>query len=76
MATDLNSGKQHVFANGSLGEALRATMSLPAVFNPLRGDKTMWTDGGLLNNLPVDVVKEMGADIVIAMRLNSSSFRP
>jgi hypothetical protein len=38
VATDLNSGKQHVVANGSLGEALRATMSLPAVFSPVRGD--------------------------------------
>jgi NTE family protein len=75
VATDLNSGKQHVFEDGPLGEALRATMSLPAIFTPVTNEKNIWVDGGLLNNLPVDVVKEMGADIVIAVYLNPSPFR-
>ena len=76
VATDLGSGKQHVFESGSLGEALRATMSLPAIFTPITNQKSIWVDGGLLNNLPVDVVKKMGADIVIAVYLNPSPFSP
>ncbi len=76
VATDLNSGKQHVFENGPLGEALRATMSLPAIFTPITDNTNIWVDGGLLNNLPVDVAKKMGADIVIAVYLNPSPFRP
>ena len=76
VATDLNSGKQHVFENGSLGEALRATMSLPAIFTPVTNEKSIWVDGGLLNNLPVDVVKKMGADIVIAVYLNPFPIPP
>ncbi len=76
VATDLNSGKQYIFDNGPLGEALRATMSLPAIFTPVTNDKSTWVDGGLLNNLPVDVVKKMGADIVIVVHLTASPFRP
>jgi NTE family protein len=76
VATDLSSGKQHVFENGSLGEALRATMSLPTIFTPVTNQKSILVDGGLLNNLPVDVVKKMGADIVIAVYLNPSPFSP
>ena len=76
VGTDLASGKQHVFESGSLGEAMRATMSLPAIFTPVTKGKSTWADGGLLNNLPVDVVKKMGADIVIAVYLNPSPFLP
>jgi NTE family protein len=76
VAADLNSGKQHIFENGPLGEALRATMSLPAIFTPVTNEKSTWVDGGLLNNLPVDVVKQMGADIVIVVHLVPSPFLP
>jgi NTE family protein len=76
VAVDLASGKQHVFESGALGEAMRATMSLPAIFTPVTNEKNIWVDGGLLNNLPVDVVKKMGADIVIAVYLNPSPFQP
>jgi len=76
VATDLVSGKAFVFKNGQLGEALRSTMSVAGVFTPVRTDGSIYADGGLLNNLPVDVVKEMGADIVIAVYLNSTPFDP
>jgi NTE family protein len=76
VATELNSGQQHIFENGPLGEALRATMSLPAIFTPVKNGQNTWVDGGLLNNLPVDVVKKMGADIVIVVHLVPSPFRP
>ncbi len=77
VATDMQTGAAHVFKDGSLSEALRATMSLPAVFTPVvTKDGKVYTDGGLINNLPVDVVKAMGADIVIAIFLEASPFDP
>jgi NTE family protein len=70
VATDLKQGKQVVFSRGPLTMALRASMSLPALFAPVEMDGMLLVDGGLLNNLPVDVVKAMGADIVIAVALD------
>ena len=75
VATDLATGKPVVFKDGPLGEALRATMSLPAVFPPLQRNGTLYADGGLMDNLPVEVVRKMGADIVIAVNLSVSPFR-
>jgi len=69
VATDLVTGKPKVFSDGSLAEALRSTMSLPGIFSPVRDDGQLYVDGGLLENLPVDVVRKMGADIVIAVHL-------
>lgn len=69
VATDLKQGREVVFSRGPLTMALRASMSLPALFAPVEMDGMMLVDGGLLNNLPVDVVKAMGADIVIAVAL-------
>jgi NTE family protein len=70
VATDLRQGKQVVFSRGPLTIALRASMSLPALFAPVEYDGMTLVDGGLLNNLPVDVVRAMGADIVIAVALD------
>ena len=69
VATDLVSGKRHVFRGGSLSQALRATMSLPGIFTPVRTGDSVFVDGGLLDNLPVDVAKDMGADLVVAIHL-------
>jgi NTE family protein len=69
VATDLIEGKEFVFLGGNLPTALRATMSLPALFSPLAYDGKMLVDGAVLDNLPVTVVKEMGADIIIAVAL-------
>src|SRR5437899_1879731 len=69
VATDLVSGKSHVFEDGSLAVALRATMSIPGAFSPVHDGKAVYVDGGLLNNLPTDVVRQMGAEIVIAVHL-------
>ena len=69
VATDLVSGKSHVFQDGSLAVALRATMSIPGAFSPVHDGKAVYVDGGLLNNLPTDVVRQMGAEIVIAVHL-------
>jgi NTE family protein len=71
VATDLVSGKQVVFEQGSLALALRSTMSIPGAFAPVVDKDRVLVDGGLLNNLPTDVVKQMGADIVIAVHLDT-----
>jgi NTE family protein len=74
VATELNTGRQHVFHDGSLSLALRATMSLPGIFTPVRSGNNVYADGGLLNNLPVDVAKNMGAQLTIAVYLQAGSF--
>ena len=70
VATDLVSGKEVIFSSGSISTALRSTMSLPGVFSPVKGKDKIYIDGGLLNNLPTDVVKKMGADFVIGVHLS------
>ncbi len=71
VAVDLRDGTEFVFRDGNLFDALRATMAIPGVFSPWVVGGRTFVDGGLLNNLPVDVVKEMGADIIIAVPLKS-----
>jgi len=72
VATELVSGKAYVFQNGLLSEAMRATMSIPGVFAPVRQGDKIFVDGGLVDNLPTDVVRQMGADVVIAVHLQIS----
>jgi NTE family protein len=67
VATDIQTGEMVVLGEGSLAVALRASMAIPTVFAPVELDGRRLVDGGLVRNLPVDVVREMGADIVIAV---------
>ncbi len=67
IATDLETGERKVLAGGDLTEALRASMSAPGVFAPVELDGRLLVDGGLVENLPVDVAREMGVDIIIAV---------
>jgi NTE family protein len=76
VSTDLVSGTQHVFRDGSLSLALRSTMSLPGIFTPVRSGKHLYVDGFLLNNLPIDVGKEMGADVVVGIHLETAPLDP
>jgi NTE family protein len=76
VASDLVSGRQKVFRSGSLGLALRSTMSLPGIFTPVRTKDAIYADGGLLNNIPVDVAKEMGADLTLAIHLAEAPTLP
>ena len=69
VATNLVTGKTVVFDHGSIAQALRSTMSIPGVFAPVRDGNAVYVDGGLLGNLPTDVVRKMGADVVIAVHL-------
>ena len=76
VATDLVSGKEVVFKDGSLAKAMRATMSIPGLFSPIRDGEKVYVDGGLIGNLPTDVVRKMGADIVIAVHLETAPAKP
>ena len=72
VSTELISGKAYVFQSGSLSDAMRATISIPGVFAPVRQGDKIFVDGGLVDNLPTDVVRKMGADVVIAVHLQIS----
>lgn len=76
VATDLVTRSEHVFRNGPLALALRSTMSLPGIFSPVHYGEHIYVDGGLLNNIPVNVAKEMGADIVLGVHLEIASLKP
>ena len=76
VATDLVSGKEVVFKDGSLAQAMRATMSIPGLFNPVRIGDQVLVDGGLVGNLPTAVVRTMGAQVVIAVHLEVSPAKP
>jgi len=76
VATDLVTEKPKVFRDGSLALALRSTMSLPGIFTPVRTKDAIYADGGLLNNIPVDVAREMGADLTLAIHLSEAGMSP
>jgi NTE family protein len=67
VAADLETGDMVVLGKGSLADAARASMSVPGVFPPADVEGRYLTDGGIVRNLPVDVVREMCADVVIAV---------
>jgi len=63
---DLKSGKPVVFSEGDIVEILRASIAVPFLLSPIEKDGMLLTDGGIVNALPTDIAREMGADIVIA----------
>ena len=67
VAADIETGNTVVLAKGDLATAMRASMAVSGVFPPVDIDGQLLVDGGLSNNLPIDVVREMGADIVIVV---------
>ncbi len=71
VGTDMLRGDAVVLNTGSLSRSLRATMSIPGVFAPVSVDGRYLSDGGLVNNIPTDIVKAMGADIVIVVNIES-----
>lgn len=69
VAVDLVSAEPTIMRNGSLADAMRATMSLPLIFPPVEVNGRVLVDGGIMNNVPADVVKAAGADRVIAVNV-------
>jgi len=72
LATDVGAGKTVTFKEGSLPTALRASMAIPTAFTAIEGDSTLLVDGGVLNNFPAEVVKEMGADYIIGVNVGTN----
>ena len=70
VATNIMDNSEVVFHSGRLPQAIRASMSIPAAFSPVRIGDMVLVDGGLKNNYPVDVAREMGAEIIIGVTLN------
>lgn len=68
VAANVRNGKAYVFENGALPEAMRASMAIPGFFAPIEKDSMLLIDGGAVNNYPVDLVKKMGADIIIGVQ--------
>ena len=68
-ASDIYTGKLYIINKGSLLEAVRASISVPIVFTPVKYKDILLVDGGLVDPVPIDVVREMGADYVIAVHV-------
>jgi len=71
VAVNLNTGQEVYLTQGQVVDAVRATTALPGVFRPVEWDGQLLVDGGLLDNLPADAARHMGADVVIAVDVSS-----
>ncbi len=67
IASDIERGEAWVMGSGDLAKSIRASMSVPGVFAPVRIGDRLLVDGGIVGNLPVDVMQEMGVDVIIAV---------
>ncbi len=72
VAVDLLARREVVLATGPVCEAVRATIAVPGVFTPVETDGQMLIDGGVLNNVPGDVARRMGADVLVAVDVHAS----
>ena len=73
VATDLQSGEAFVIDHGNLATAMRASMAVPGVFTAVELEDRILVDGGVVDNLPVDVVRAMGADVIIAVDVGADA---
>lgn len=76
VTADIRTAREVVISKGAISKAMRASMSIPGIFKPVKFDDRLLVDGGMLNNLPVDVCRKMGADIVIAIDLQQEEQKP
>ena len=67
IASDIEHGEAYVMGSGDLARSIRASMSVPGVFAPVRIDDRLLVDGGLIGNLPIDVMQSLGVDVIIAV---------
>jgi NTE family protein len=72
VAVDLNKAEELIFDSGSVARAVRASSSVPGIFEPVIEDDRVLVDGGVINNLPCSLVRKMGANKVIAVDLNAN----
>jgi len=71
VATDLHGHKEITYTSGSLLQAIRASISIPTVFKPVIFDNMLLVDGGVLNPLPLDVIRRKKGDLLVAVNVNS-----
>lgn len=76
VTTDLVTGNQVNFHSGKLATAVRASMSIPGAFSPVKIDSLVLVDGGLVDNFPVDIARQMGADYVIGVDVSDPLLKP
>ncbi len=76
IASDIERGEIWVMSGGDLAESIRASMSVPGAFAPVRIDDRLLVDGGLVGNLAIDVMQEMGVDIIIAVDVEFPLYGP
>jgi NTE family protein len=76
IATDLEAGREVWLREGPIAAAVRASISLPGIFSPAQNGDRWLVDGGLVNPVPVSVCRALGADVVIAVNLNSDILEP
>jgi NTE family protein len=76
VATDLNTGQTWVFEKGSVARAVRASSSIPGIFQPVEINGRTYVDGGVTDNLPVDIARSKGADIIIAVNIQKKIDNP
>jgi NTE family protein len=76
VATDLNTGQTWVFEKGSVARAVRASSSIPGIFQPVEINGRTYVDGGVTDNLPVDIARAKGADIIIAVNIQKKIDNP
>ena len=73
VATQLETGKRTVFTRGNTGQAVRASSSIPGVFEPVTIGKFTYVDGGVVSPVPVDAARQLGADLVIAVDISTKA---
>jgi NTE family protein len=71
VAVDLHAGEKVVLQEGSLSDAVQATTAVPGLLGPLRRGEQLLVDGGVVDNLPADVARELGADVVVAVDVST-----
>ena len=76
VATNIETGDRHVMASGDLARSIRASMSVPGLIAPTSLDGKLLVDGGVVANLPVDVMRDMGVDIIIAVDVEFPLYAP
>ncbi|MCK4358163.1 MAG: patatin-like phospholipase family protein [Candidatus Cloacimonetes bacterium] len=76
VATDIITGREIIFNKGNLVEAIRASISIPIIFQPIIYNNIVLVDGGLVNPVPTNITREMGAEFIIAVNVMSSNNKP
>ncbi len=76
VATDINTKKEVVFTQGSIYEAIRASVAIPTVITPIKTKKKILVDGGIINDIPLEHVKRTKKDLLIAVYVNADTPAP